>query len=164
MPRKKRSKTKGSAVTTQDVAGGIGAPKHGEAGPVSITMPPRTGTSALPAALAQVATSLWYLKTKHFKQKWEDLGSGPTQASDRRALGRIEKAIEALAEVGVEVRDPTNTRYAPGGEGLMRPIEFVPTAGIDHEIVTETMRPIIYFGGHLAQRAEVFIAVPKAGE
>ena len=115
--------------------------------------------------VAEVATCLWYLKTKHFKRDWEDDGAEDNGADDgprvRRALGRLNRGIDALRENGIEVQDPTNTRYPQGGEGMMRPIQFQPTAGLTVEMVTETVVPIVYRNDQLIQRGEVFVAVPK---
>ncbi|MCC5829131.1 MAG: hypothetical protein JJU36_06750 [Phycisphaeraceae bacterium] len=110
---------------------------------------------------AEFATCLWYLKTKHFKREWDDDETGDDDPRVRRALGRLNKSIEALGESGIEVHDPTNKRYPAGGEGMMRPIQLVPTAGITFEVVTETVAPIIYRDDRLIQRGEVFVAVPK---
>lgn len=152
----------GSAVQPTEVEG-AGGPETAPATPGAPNPPPPgAATTELVRVLAQVATSLWYLKTKHFKQQWQDPAAGLDDPRERRAVGRVEKAVEALASVGVEVEDPTERRYAVGSEGLMKPIEFVPTAGITHERVTETMRPIVFVKGHLVQRAEVFVAVPNA--
>jgi hypothetical protein len=115
--------------------------------------------------VAEVATCLWYLKTKHFKQCWADDGSEGNSTDDdprvRRAIGRLNRGIDALRESGIEIEDPTNKRYPPGSEGMMRPLQFQPTAGITFETVTETVAPIVYRNGQLIQRGEVFVAVPR---
>lgn len=115
--------------------------------------------------VAEVATCLWYLKTKHFKRDWEDDGTDDNGDDDgprvRRTIGRLNRGIDALKENGIEIYDPTNERYPQGGEGMMRPIQFQPTAGLTVEMVTETVTPIVYRNDQLIQRAEVFVAVPK---
>lgn len=164
-PKKKKKsllRPKGGKTASDPVAAAGVADLATSSAPA--TTPPRSRRLDSPdqvvRVLAQVATSLWYLKTKHFKQEWTDPGAELDDARERRAVGRVEKAVEALASVGVEVEDPTDRRYAPGSEGLMKLIEFVPTPGIGHERVSETMRPIVFVKGHLVQRAEVFVAVP----
>jgi hypothetical protein len=114
--------------------------------------------------VAELASCLWYLKTKHFKVKWDDTESSDDDPRVRRALGRLNKAIERLRQDGIEVQDPTNTRYPQGGEGMMRPIQFLPTDGLTVEVVSETVAPIIYRDDRLIQRGEVFVAVPKREE
>lgn len=111
--------------------------------------------------VAEVATCLWYLKTKHFKCKWDDTDANDDDPRVRRALGRLNKVLDVLKENGIEIDDPTDKRYPQGGEGMMRPIEFVPTAGLTFERVTETVVPIIYRNDRLIQRGEVFVAVPQ---
>jgi hypothetical protein len=107
---------------------------------------------------------LWYLKTKHLRQAWDDDGTGDNANDDdprvRRAIGRLNRGIDALKGSGIEIEEPTNKRYPPGGEGMMRPLQFQPTAGLTFETVTETVAPIVYRNGQLIQRGEVFVAVP----
>jgi len=111
--------------------------------------------------VAELATCLWYLKTKHFKRAWNDTEIGDDDPRVRRALGRLNKSIDTLKEGLIEVHDPTNERYPQGGEGMMRPIQFLPTAGLNFEMVTETVAPIVYRDDRLIQRGDVFVAVPK---
>jgi hypothetical protein len=116
---------------------------------------------AIDQMVAEVATSLWYLKTKYFKRDWENQDSSDDDPRTRRALGRLNKGINALKHSGVEIHDPTNKRYPQGGENMMRPIQFQPTVGLTFEKVTETVVPIVYLNERLIQRGEVFVAVPQ---
>lgn len=116
--------------------------------------------------VAEFATCLWYLKTKLFKHDWHTHEvDQATEASEdprtRRALGRLNKCIDVLTEHGIEIHDPTHKRYPPGGEAMMRPIQFLPTDEIAFEMVTETITPIVFRDDRLVQRGEVFVAVPK---
>ncbi len=115
--------------------------------------------------IAEIASCLWYLKTKHFKKAWgndaTDDGDTDEDPRVRRAIGRLNRGIDALKDNGIEIDDPTNKRYPPGGEGMMRPLQFQPTAGLTCEMVTETVTPIVYRNGQLVQRGEVFVAVPQ---
>ncbi len=123
------------------------------------TAPTESSTSN--ELVADLATCLWYLKTKHFNRKWEDDETGDDDPRVRRSLSRLNKGITALKGAGVEVHDPTNKRYPQGGEGMMRPLQFQPTAGLTFEVVSDTVAPIIYRDDRLIQRGEVFVAVPK---
>jgi len=114
--------------------------------------------------LSEVATSMWYLKTKHFRKAWDDDDPELEDRRERRALGRLAKGIEALKEAGVEVHDPTNERYPSGGEATMKPIQLDPTPGIGFATVTETVRPVVYLRQTRIQRGEVFVAVPLEGD
>ncbi len=112
------------------------------------------------AALAEVATCLWYLKTKHFKRDWGNEDTSDDDPRVRRTLGRLNKGVDSLKRYGVEIEDPTGKRYPSGGEAMMRPLDFVPTMGLTYEMVTEATKPLVYRNGQLIQRAEVFVAVP----
>jgi len=111
--------------------------------------------------IAELVTCLWYLKTKYFKRNWDEAELSGDDPRVRRALGRINRCISTLNKSGVEVHDPTGSRYPPGAEGMMRPIQFLPTDGLEFEVVSETVVPIIYRDERLVQRGEVFVAVPR---
>lgn len=135
--------------------------------PAEAVTPP-TELEGAPAApqwvnrlFVEFATCLWYLKTKYFKHEWDDHDGDDDDPRIRRALKRLRKSVDTLKEVGIEVHDPSNKRYPPGSEGMMRPIQFLPTAGLTFEMVNETVTPIIYLNDRLLQRGEVFVAVPK---
>lgn len=111
--------------------------------------------------VAEFATCLWYLKTKHFRREWKGDDNNDDDPRARRALGRITRGVDMLSKYGVEIDDPTNRRYPQGGENMMKPIEFQPTDGITFDRVTETVLPIVYHNDCLVQRGEVFVAVPR---
>jgi len=115
-------------------------------------------------ALAEVATCLWCLKTKHFKREWLNEDTTDDDPRTRRTLGRLNKGADALKKCGLEVADPTGKRYPTGGEAMMRPLDFVPTQGLTYEKVTEAVMPLVYWHGRLIQRAEVFVAVPPTAD
>lgn len=115
-------------------------------------------------ALLEIATCLWYLKTKHFGRKWNDQEAMDDDPKVRRSLGRMNKSQDKLRELGVEIEDPTGNRYPQGGEASMRPIDLLPTPGISFDVVSETMKPMIFWREKLVQRAEVFVSVPIALE
>ncbi|RJQ63192.1 MAG: hypothetical protein C4530_03875 [Desulfobacteraceae bacterium] len=108
----------------------------------------------------ELSNCLWYLKTKYFKRNWDDHNNDDDEPKTRRALNQLNNSIDSLKTNGIEVFDPTGTRYPPGGEGMMRPIQFQPTSGLTFEMVTETIAPVIYLAERLVQRGEVFVAVP----
>ena len=148
----------GTPLTIERLAEAV-SPPEAVVGSNAPAPPDATAGLNIPA-LAEAATSLWYLKVKFFKRTWDDDSASDDDPRVRRALGRISKGIDALKALGIEVEDRTNKRYPPGGAYLMRPIELTPTEGITYERVTDTVTPIVYFQGKLAQAGEVFVAVP----
>lgn len=114
--------------------------------------------------LADVGTTLWYLKTRHFGKAWSDDSLELDDAREQRGLRRLSKGLEALASGGIEIVDPVGRRYPPGAEAMMKPVQLTPRTGISKPRVTETVRPIVYLRGRLLQRAEVFIDVPLEDE
>jgi hypothetical protein len=125
--------------------------------------PSKPATPAVPPlALAEVASCLWYLKTRHFKRDWNNEDTTDDDPRTRRTLGRLNKGVDALKKCGIEVEDPTGKRYATGSEAMMKPLDFAQTEGLTYEKVSETVSPLIYWNGRIIQRAEVFVAVPMA--
>jgi hypothetical protein len=121
---------------------------------------PETGADSL-ELLVELATGLWYLKTKFFKRQWDQFDSSDDDPRVRRALSRIDKSIEALRNFGIEVHDVTGMRYPPGGEAMMRPVDFLPSDDVAFDIVVETVTPIVFQDDVMLQRGEVFVAVPR---
>lgn len=111
--------------------------------------------------LSEVATCLWYLKTKHFRQSWDTEDRVEDDPKARRALGRLNNCLAALKAGNIEIQDPTNKRYPPGSGHLMKPVQLQPTPGITVEKVVETVKPIVFRDGRLIQQGEVFVAVPE---
>lgn len=131
------------------------------AGPAAATDPAHD--VRIDRMLADVATCLWYLKTKHFKRAWDSEDRDEDDPRARRALGRLNMGLAALAAGGIEIQDPTNRRYPPGSGDLMKPVQLQPTPGLTVEKVVETVKPIVFRQGRLIQQGEVFVAVPEDG-
>lgn len=110
----------------------------------------------LGCGLASVAVSLWDIRRKLLP-----IAEECTDKRMRLMLRRTEKAIDALAGLGVTIDDPVGRRYGEGSEGTMRP-HFQPRAEYTIETVVETVSPVIYWNDQLVQRGEVFVAVPMA--
>ena len=116
---------------------------------------------ALPEeVVTELANCLWYLKTRYFRRQWRDEETADPDARTRHALGRLDRAIRALDKAGIRLVDPTGTRYPAGGEAMMTPLQFEPTAEVSADTVSETARPLVFKGNSLIQRGEVFVAVP----
>ncbi len=142
--------------------------RGGTVPPVIPLVEPPLGTEAPGAKtdrddriLSEVATCLWYLKTKHFRQSWDTEDRVEDDPKARRALGRLNNCLAALKAGNIEIQDPTNKRYPPGSGHLMKPVQLQPTPGITVEKVVETVKPIVFRDGRLIQQGEVFVAVPE---
>jgi hypothetical protein len=110
--------------------------------------------------VTELANCLWYLKTRYFRRRWLDEEAADPDARTRHALGRLDRAIRALDKAGIRLVDPTGTRYPAGGEAMMTPLRFEPTAEVSADTVSETARPMVFRGNSLIQRGEVFVSVP----
>lgn len=110
--------------------------------------------------VTELANCLWYLKTRFFRRQWLDEETADPDARTRHALSRLDRAIRALDKAGIRLVDPTGTRYPAGGEAMMTPLQFEPTAGVSTDTVSETARPMVFKGNSLIQRGEVFVSVP----
>lgn len=115
-------------------------------------------------AVIELANCVWYLKTRYFRRQWQDEDGADPDARTRHALGRLDRAIRALDKAGITLVDPTGTRYPPGSEAMMTPLQFEPTAGVSTDTVSQTARPMVFRGKSLIQRGEVFVSVPLRQE
>ena len=106
----------------------------------------RESLRSLQILAIELAHCLWFLKTKHFKREWVNEDTADEDGRVRTALGRLNRGVKALAEAHITVVDPTGSPYPVGGEGYMRPLQFEPTAGTIKEVVSQTVRPAIFFG------------------
>jgi hypothetical protein len=97
----------------------------------------------------ELATGLWRLHGK--------VAGGTGQL---RPIRRdVQAMLDTLTESGIEVQSHNGLPF--DGGLAMHVIAFQPTAGIEREIVAETVRPSVYVDGRLAQFAQVVVATPK---
>lgn len=103
--------------------------------------------------LAAVATAVWRAKSKLNAES--QIGLPP----ELRHLPRhIQAAWDALAAGHIQVHDPTGQRYVPGM--AVNALAFQPLEGIGTEVIHETIKPSVYFGDLLIQRADVIVGRP----
>ena len=84
--------------------------------------------------------------------------SGEVGEEMRRVHADVERIQRCLTELGVVIEDHTNQAFDYGLPWKV--VATKPTAGIDKEIVTETLRPTIRWHDQIIQHAEVEIATP----
>ncbi|GLZ11155.1 hypothetical protein Acsp04_13900 [Actinomadura sp. NBRC 104425] len=104
-------------------------------------------------AVADVATSIWRLRSK--------LADSPVEPP-RAVVRHLESAWDALAEAGVQIQDHLNT---PFDSGLaLTVVAFQPTPGLSREQVVETVRPSVYLHDRVVQRGEVIVGTPASSD
>src|SRR5262249_51838453 len=74
----------------------------------------------------------------------------------RRHTATIE---DALTDLGVTAQDYDGASFRSGTS--LRVLAFQPVPGLTAETVVETVKPSIYFQGHLIQMAEVIVGTPE---
>lgn len=103
--------------------------------------------------LAEIATNAW--KGQHRLAYWP----GEELLAERKRLERnFESILVGLESFGVRVKDHTGEAYDYGQ--ALKVVAAQPQEGIEREVVTETIRPTVYWREHIIQRGEVVIATP----
>ncbi len=105
--------------------------------------------------IAKVGTGLWRMRQKMLKP-----GTDEPVEEMRRVYRHFESVWDSIVQAGTDIQDHTDDLYGSGT--TLRVIAFQPTAGIERETVTETLKPTIYFRGRLIQMGEVIVATPEA--
>jgi len=103
--------------------------------------------------IANVGTGLWRMR-----QKMVNSDTNEPLEEMRRVYRHFESVWDSIRQAEVDIQDHTNDLYV-SGMGL-NVISFQPTAGIEREVVTETLKPTIYFKGLRIQKGEVIVATP----
>ena len=107
--------------------------------------------------LADIGTGLWRMRRSMIKP-----GTSQPPEEMRRVYRHLESTWDVLTKTGVEIVDHTNTPYVPGMS--LTVITFELTPGIRREMVTETVKPTIYFKGQPIQIGEVIVGTPESAE
>ncbi len=103
--------------------------------------------------LATVATALWRVRSKLVVEGLSEL------PRELRYLPRhVQAAWDALEACHIQVQDHNEERYLPGM--AVNPITFQPTPGIATEVISETIKPSVFYKDILIQRADVIVAQP----
>lgn len=104
-------------------------------------------------ALVGVATNVWKAR-----RRMTDPVSGEVAEEMKRVHADVERIQRCLNELGIAIEDHTNQAFDYGLPWKV--VATKPTAGIEKEIVTETLRPTIRWRDQIIQHAEVEIATP----
>ncbi|MBN2547793.1 MAG: hypothetical protein JXB15_01445 [Anaerolineales bacterium] len=107
--------------------------------------------------LADMGTGLWRLR-----QKLLQPGSDQPLEEVRRAYRHFQSVWDTLQESGVTIIDHTNQPYDSGLD--LKVVTFETHPGIQREVVSETIKPSIYYerdsNRWLIQMGEVIVATP----
>ena len=104
--------------------------------------------------LADVATGIWRIKNK-----FSAVGVNDLPDEIKKAYRHVESTWDALASAKVEVRDHTKEKYVAGM--ALNVIAFKPSSSVHTEMITETIKPSIFYNGKLIQMGDVIVETPE---
>ena len=102
--------------------------------------------------IVQLATNLWRINNKL-------QGADESDKTLRSIRRHTEAALDTLAGGKVEIKDHTSQKYIPGM--ALDVLAFQPDPSVQDEIISETIKPSIYYQDQLIQRGEVVVFMPK---
>jgi hypothetical protein len=105
--------------------------------------------------LAVLGTNLWRLRSKMLKP-----GTSEPLDEMRVAHYYLESLWQAFRDAGGEIVDETGRPFVSGTS--VKVISFEPLEGIERPVVTETMRPTIYFRDRRIQKGEIIVGTPSS--
>lgn len=107
------------------------------------------------AVIADVATGVWRV----LKRFAADSEAAKTQ---RLATRNLTAVAERLADAQVRIQDHDGAVFDPGLS--LRVMAYEARAGIDRELVVETVRPSVYRSGRCIQTGQVIVGMPEKGQ
>lgn len=107
-------------------------------------------------ALVEIATHVWKAKTRMV-----DGLSGEVRDEMKRVYGDIERIYKCFDELGIVIKDHTGETFDYG-----LPLKVIATKPmtVNEEVVTETLKPTIYWQDKIIQHGEVEIGTPSKPE
>jgi hypothetical protein len=104
--------------------------------------------------IAAIATHVWRAKNKLI-----DPESGQPREETKRTYRHIESTLDALAQMGVAIRDQLNEPYDPGLP--VNVLTFQPMPGLSRDTIVEVLRPTIIWQERVLQVGEVIVGTPE---
>jgi len=106
-------------------------------------------------ALAVIAINAWRAERRIID---------PETREPKEGMHLIYRDINAIRDVlekqaGIEIRDPVGQNYDPGM--ALNVVASEPMAGINKEIIKETIKPTIIWRGQFLQIGEVIVGTPQ---
>lgn len=109
-------------------------------------------------AMLVIATNAWRIRAK-ITDPVTRQPKGEIAKDELRKVDRyIESIFESLSGIGMELKDRAGDAFDYGLPEKV--IAAQPQAGLNNEIILETIRPTIYWRNQIAQQGEVIIATP----
>lgn len=105
--------------------------------------------------LARIATGLWRIRTRMV-----DPDSGEALPEMKKVIRHVERVLEDLSDVGVEVIDHTGQAMPDIGASALTALAYEPRAGLRDATVVETVLPSVYLKGKSIQTGEVIVGKP----
>jgi hypothetical protein len=106
------------------------------------------------ALLADIATGIWRIKNK-----FSDVDINGLPAEMKKAYRHIESTWDALVSAKIKIRGHDNEKYVAGM--ALNVIAFQPSSSVHTEIITETIKPSIFYNGQLIQMGDVIVETPE---
>jgi hypothetical protein len=85
---------------------------------------------------------------------------GEPSEGERKGLRHTATIEDSLGEIGLTVQDHDGIPFNSGSS--LHVLAFQPVAGLTAERVIETVKPSVYYHGHLIQRGEVIVGAPDS--
>lgn len=120
---------------------------------------PITGeqSKAVLKGMATVATNAWKAKSKMMEGS-----SGEVREEMKRVYRHVEGILEALHEMGIEIKDHTGDAFDYGLP--LKVVTTQPMSGLTKEKIIETIKPTVYWQRQIIQMGEVVIATPAQSQ
>jgi len=104
-------------------------------------------------SMADIGTGLW-----RARKTVVDRETGVPREGMERVFNHLQSVFDALATQGVYIKDHTGERWVDGR--FLSVVAFQPMPEFTEEIITDTIRPSIFFGDHHIQEAQVIVGTP----
>jgi len=117
---------------------------------------PESEVKSFQKLIADIATAVWRMRDKFKKVNIDDLPDEITKAHRH-----LESIWDTLKNAKVEIRDHTGEKF-PQGNPALKVIASQPTPSVQYEVITETIKPTIYYNGKLIQMGQVIVEAPQS--
>lgn len=108
-------------------------------------------------SLANLATQVW-----RARNRLVDPSTGEPLEETRRLFRHVDGANEALAQMGVVIKDWVNQPYDSGLP--VKVLTFQPAPEVQRDTVLEAVRPTVIWRDQLLQMGEVIVGIPPPPE